>query len=94
MVEQLDQAFPNWRSQYIFLIDNCAAHTSRATILVMEHLCIPVFFSAPASYLAIPVEGVFGALKAKELDKQLSTDEKDFNLPRNIRGTIKERVSI
>jgi transposase len=68
MIAKLDCARPNWRKKYILLLDNCPAHTSQASVSVMKHLRIPVFFSAPASYIAIPVEGVFAALKAKELD--------------------------
>ena len=37
--------------------------------MVLQNLRYPVLFSAPASFLAIPVEGMFGAINARDFKK-------------------------
>ena len=61
--------YPRWRESHVLLLDNCASHKTRDSLAVLEALEIPVIFSAPASFLAIPIEGVFAALKAVDFSK-------------------------
>ena len=68
MVHHLDEHVSNWRDQYVIVLDNCAAHTSVISARVLAHLRVPLLYTAPASYAALPVEGIFAMLKAVDLD--------------------------
>ena len=68
LVALLDLHLENWREQYVILIDNCPAHSSAITAKMLSHMGVPIMFSAPASYAALPVEGVFKIVKARDLD--------------------------
>ena len=75
LLNDLDECMADWRGRYVVLLDNCPAHTSQVSTQVLAHLRVPVFFSAPASYLAILIEGIFGQLKALQLDAIADPDE-------------------
>ena len=45
-------------------MDNCPSHKTPLLRDVLRKLGVPTIFSAPASFLAIPAEAVFGALKS------------------------------
>ena len=47
------------------MLDNCPSHKTDLVRKMIRKLRIPTIYSAPASFLAIPVEGVFGAIKQK-----------------------------
>ena len=68
MVYHLDEHVRDWRHRYVVVLDNCAAHTSAISTRVLAHLQVPLLFTAPASYAALPVEGIFAMLKAVDLD--------------------------
>jgi hypothetical protein len=55
-------------------MDNYSSHKIPLTIKIIKELAMPVIFSAPASFLAIPIEGVFGALKAVDFDTKPDPD--------------------
>ena len=61
---QLTKVRPDWRDTHVFLLDNCSIHKTHLAREILKNLGYPVIFSAPASFLAIPIEGMFGALKA------------------------------
>ena len=70
VVEALDSAKPEWRKDHVLLLDNCAAHKTRVVKQLIGSLRVPTLYSAPASFLAVPVEGVFAALKQVDMAKQ------------------------
>ena len=53
----------------MFLLDNCPIHKTALAVDILNRLNIPTIFSAPASYKAIPVEELFGAIKLKDFNK-------------------------
>ena len=65
LAEQLDFHLPHWRDDHVLLLDNCPSHKTAMVREVLQKLQVPTIYSAPASFLAIPVEGLFGAIKAK-----------------------------
>ena len=65
---QLNEVRPDWRSTHVFLLDNCSIHKTQLARKVLTSLKYHVIYSAPASFLAIPIEGIFGALKAVDFD--------------------------
>ncbi len=73
---ELDNVVPNWRESHILLLDNCTSHKTQMMRKVYANGGFKVIFSAPASYLAIPVERIFGLIKKQDLD-----DVKTPNLP-------------
>ena len=73
LAASLDVVNPSWRDEYILLMDNCRSHVSKVTAAVLRHLEVPVLYTAPASYEAVPAEAIFGAIKTKKLDT--SVDE-------------------
>lgn len=68
LISVLDDHIVGWREQYIVVIDNCPAHTSAVSLMALAHLGVPLMFTAPASYKALPVEAIFGLLKATDLN--------------------------
>ena len=73
--EELDFNHPEWREDHILLLDNCPSHKTDMVRNVLHNLEFPTVYSAPASFLAIPVEGVFGALKGKNLMNEEDLDQ-------------------
>ena len=78
LVALLDSRIANWRKQYVIVIDNCPAHASAVTAKMLSHMEVPVMFSAPASYAALPVEGVFKIVKARDLDAMPDPSEQEL----------------
>ena len=62
--QQLNERRPDWRETHVFLLDNCSIHKTQLARKILANLGYPVIYSAPASFIAIPVEGIFGVLKA------------------------------
>ena len=69
MIGILDAEVVDWRERYIVVLDNCPAHASEISIRVLTFLKVPLMFTAPASYAALPVEGIFAGLKALDLEQ-------------------------
>ena len=92
MCLSLDEHISDWRDKYVVLLDNCPAHTSVAAYSVMAYLQIPILFSAPASYSAIPVEGVFGALKAIDLDQLPEPNTARISTTNSRKPTTKQHI--
>jgi hypothetical protein len=68
LVHHLDSVKPDWRRDHILLLDNSATHKTKTVIEVIRLLGVPTMYSAPASYLAIPIDRWSGALKAKDYE--------------------------
>ena len=72
--DQIDKHHPDWRETHLLLLDNCPSHKTALTMKTLEQLDVPVIFSGPASFKAIPVEGMFGAIKAIDFAKIADPD--------------------
>ena len=72
--EQLDYHIADWRDTHVLLLDNCPSHKTAAVKEVLHKLQVPTIYSAPASFLAIPVEGLFGAIKGKNFLNEADPD--------------------
>ena len=68
LVKKLDVEQPGWRDQMVIVLDNASYHTSSATQNVLREHQIPVCFTGPHSYLAAPIELLFAALKANDIN--------------------------
>ena len=74
LADHLDHHFSDWRDTHMLLLDNCPSHKTSLTMNTLERLNMPVLFSAPASFKAIPVEGMFGAIKGIDFSKIADPD--------------------
>lgn len=71
---KLDKERPNWRGDTVLVLDNAPYHTSKSTMRLLEALDIPVLFTGPHSYSAVPCEVWFAAFKADDINpRRLST---------------------
>ena len=57
------------------VLDNCPAHASSISIKVLAYLKVPLMFTAPASYAALFVEGIFALLKAVDFEQIADPDD-------------------
>ena len=64
----MDDYDPEWRKTNVIMMDNCQKHTSKHTKRVIRKLKLPTLFSAPASFICLPVEGFFAAIKKHKFD--------------------------
>ena len=71
LIKKLDSENPYWHKNTIIMLDNASYHTSTATLKVFEELGVPVLFTGPHSYSASPVELVFAAFKAADINPRL-----------------------
>ena len=69
LIAHLDRVRPNWRETHIFLLDNMSSHKTQRTKRLFEALEVPYMFTAPASFMATPVESLFKYLKLTDLRK-------------------------
>jgi hypothetical protein len=75
LASYLDKYRPYWRETHVFLLDNMSSHKTLQTRRVFEALEIPYMFSAPASFIAMPVESVFKFIKMNDFrEKRLPAD--------------------
>lgn len=63
MVKQLDLTKPKWRENSVLLMDNGPLHKTDLVMDTIDDLKLPVMFTSPASYPAVPVELVFSRIK-------------------------------
>jgi len=68
LVLKLDGEDKNWRSNTVFLLDGAPYHTSDSTLELMEGLRLPVLFTGPHSYDAVPAELLFAAFKSDDVN--------------------------
>ena len=92
LAEQLDYYNPNWREDHILLLDNCPSHKTDMVRDVLHQLQFPTVYTAPASFLAIPVEGLFGAMKAKNLIYEADPDDETMKELHVKKLTNKQRI--
>ena len=70
LISALDASSPDWRATHVLVLDNCASHKTSLVLSVLKAGGFTVIFSAPASYSALPVEGIFGLIKKRESMRQ------------------------
>ena len=83
-----------WRDSHVLLLDNCASHKTPATLRLLQSLGFPVIFSAPASFLAVPIEGLFAALKATDFNKIADPDPAMLKVKKISKLTKKQNLII
>ena len=70
LIRHLDRESPNWRIETVFLLDGARYHTSEEMREYFNKMEITVIYSGPYSYSAAPIELLFGALKAGNLNPE------------------------
>ena len=68
LVLKLDKEDSEWRDSTVILLDNAPYHTSEGTMELMEGLRVPVLFTGPHSYNAVPIELLFAAFKSDDVN--------------------------
>jgi transposase len=68
LCRKLEKENPNFRENLVLLLDNAAYHTCPATLAVIKKLKLQVLFTDPNSYLAAPIELLFGAFKSRDIN--------------------------
>ena len=63
IVDHLDKLKLDWRFSHVLMMDNMSSHKTQQTISILQYLQVPICYTAPASFKALPIEGVFAALK-------------------------------
>ena len=82
------------KSEWSLLLDNCPSHKTQDTLKLLESLRIPTVFSAPASYIAIPVGQLFGQLKSLDLKSKPDPNPDDFEDETIKKFTNKQKVML
>ncbi len=67
--QELDRKDSGWRSSHILLLDNCTSHKTKLVRDVLKKTGFPTLYTAPASYIACPVEELFSLVKKINIDK-------------------------
>ena len=77
LVKKLDEENKQWRKDTVILLDNAKYHRSKEILTLLKELHIPVLFTGPHSYAAVPIELWFAAFKADDINpRHLPTDKK------------------
>jgi len=50
-------------------MENCASHKTENAIAILRSLKISTIFTGPGSFEAVPIEGLFAAIKAKDFKR-------------------------
>ena len=68
LVQLLDTESKNWRDSTILMHDGARYSQSREIEIVLRDLRVPFMLTAPHSYNVAPIEMLFGAIKANDLN--------------------------
>lgn len=91
---ELDKDDESWRSSHVLVLDNCACHKTQLVRDVLKKAGFPTLFTAPASYLAYPVEQIFSLIKKIKLDDATTPIVPDARSRNITRLTNKKRVQL
>ena len=80
-----------YRSNHVFIEDNASPHTSAVTVAFKNMLQLKICQTAGASFIALPVEGCFCALKRKVNYFSRTKNEKHEQLLNDQHPTFNER---
>jgi hypothetical protein len=64
----MDKHRPGFRETHRILMDNMTGHKTPLSISVINHLGLPITFTAPASMTAMPIERMFGLVKLQTIN--------------------------
>ena len=65
LVQKMDKDDKYWKSKFFLLLDNATMHSTQLILKYIKDEKIPVLFTAPASFEAVPVEAMFKYIKSK-----------------------------
>lgn len=68
LVKLLNKKDKNWRKRYVVLQDNAQYHKSGEMLKLLEKLDIPVLYTGPHSYSAVPIKLWFAAFKSVDIN--------------------------
>ena len=68
LVRKLDKERYDWRLDTIILLDNAPYHTCSSTINLFKDLELPILFTGPHSYNAVPCELMFARFKSVDIN--------------------------
>ena len=66
--KKLNKERIDWRDNTIILMDNASYHKSTPALKLYESLRIPIMFTGPHSYDAVPAELYFSHFKSVDLN--------------------------
>jgi hypothetical protein len=68
LFDHLNDNDPDWQASHVMILDNAPAHTPETVKNVIQGAGVKVIYTAPASFAALPIEELFGRIKAQRLD--------------------------
>jgi hypothetical protein len=68
LVLKLDREDAAWRENTVILHDNASYAVCESTLKLMKGLKIPMLFTGPHSYDAVPIELLFAAFKSEDVN--------------------------
>ncbi len=86
----LSRSIPDWRATHFLLLDNFSSHKTTKTKRLLQRLRVPTVFTAPASFQAVPVEGLFAFIKAHDFLKMEDPDPGILGIPKVKKFTKKQ----
>lgn len=69
-MRKLDSESDSWRDQVVWLWDNAPTHANDTTLKLLEKLNVQVLYTGAHSFAASPIELLFSALKATDMNPQ------------------------
>jgi hypothetical protein len=63
LADELTKQRPAWRKDHVLVLDNCSSHKTPMVQEVLLKLGYSILYTAPASYLAMPIELLFAHIK-------------------------------
>ena len=70
LVRKLDSETDSWRDKIVFFWDNARTHANDTTLKLLEKLNVQVLYTGAHSFAASPIELLFSALKATDMNPQ------------------------
>jgi transposase len=70
LINKLDKERLNWRQHTILLLDNAPYHNSGQTLKMFDEYNIPIMFTGPHSYSAVPIETWFAHFKSVDINPE------------------------
>jgi transposase len=68
LARKLDSESDSWRSQTVWLWDNAPWHANSSMLKFLERMEVQVLYTAPHSFAASPIELLFSAMKATDIN--------------------------
>ena len=68
MISHFDSLEENWRSKYVFMLDNAAYHRSGLVSEFFRHQRLQLMFLGPYQFKLATVENFFSCIKNRDLN--------------------------